>query len=79
MTQEYFNKISPGKTIIDAETDEGIKRMLVKFFMCNTENFDGYWMCCTEDLTNPYPTEVREDDWTIYANHAEVVDMRTIK
>ena len=77
MTQEEFNKLNPGKTIIDAETDEGVKRMLFKFFMCNTENFDGYWLCCTEDLTNPYPNEVKEDDWNIYADYAEIVDMRT--
>ena len=49
--------------------------MLVKFFMCNTENFDGYWMCCTEDLTNPYPDEVTDYDWSVYENHAEVVNI----
>ena len=43
--------------------------------MRNTENFDGYWMCCTEDLTNPYPDEVTDYDWSIYENHAEVVNI----
>lgn len=75
MTQEEFNNIMPGKTIIDAKTKEGTKRMIVKFLMCNPDKFDGYWMCCTEDLTNPYPHEVREDDWNIYANQSEVVNM----
>ena len=73
MTREDWNKISPGKTILDVETDNGYKKMLVKFFMCNTENFDGYWWCCTEDLTNPYPNEVTDDDWDVYKNNAEVI------
>jgi len=54
MTDEEFKYVTPGKTIIDATTKEGTKRMIVKFLMCNSEKFDGYWMCCTEDLTNPY-------------------------
>lgn len=73
MTREDWNKISPGKTILDVETDNGYKKMLVKFFMCNTENFDGYWLCYTEDLTNPYPNEVTDDDWDVYKNNAEVI------
>ena len=73
MTREDWNKISPGKTILDVETDNGYKKMLVKFFMCNTENFDGYWLCCTEDLTNPYPNEATDDDWDVYKNNAEVI------
>ena len=73
MTREDWNKISPGKTILDVETDNGYKKMLVKFFMCNTENFDGYWLCCTEDLTNPYPNEVTDDDWDVYKNNTEVI------
>lgn len=73
MTREDWNKISPGKTILDVETDNGYKKMLVKIFMCNTENFDGYWLCCTEDLTNPYPNEVTDDDWDVYKNNAEVI------
>lgn len=53
MTLEDFNKLSPGRTIIDVKTDEGVKRMIFKFFMYNTENFDGYWLCCTENIMNP--------------------------
>ena len=41
MTQAEFNKLSPGRTILDVETDEGIKRMIFKFFLCNPEIFDG--------------------------------------
>lgn len=74
MTQEEFEKLIPG-TILDVETSEGIKRMIFKFYLCNTENFDGYWLCCTEDLSNPYPEEFRDDDWEVTAEHAEVVDI----
>lgn len=73
MTRDDWNKISPGKTILSVETDEGEKKMLLKFFLCNSENFDGYWMCCTEDLSNPYPEEIKEDDWNVYMEHAEVI------
>lgn len=45
----------------------------VKFFLCNPENYDGYWLCCTEDLTNPYPNELKDDDWNIYADKSEIV------
>lgn len=71
MTQEEFDKIIPGKTII--RTTDYNKEMLVKFFLCNPENYDGYWLCCTEDLTNPYPSEIKEDDWNIYADKSEIV------
>jgi hypothetical protein len=47
--------------------------MLVKFFLCNRNNFDGYWMCCTEDLSNPYPDKQMEDDWDVYANNADII------
>ena len=73
MTQEEFNKIIPGKTIIKTIINEKPKEMLVKFFLCNPENYDGYWLCCTEDLTNPYPNELKEDDWNIYADKSEIV------
>ena len=37
MTDEEFDKIVPGKTIINVHTkDEGDKKMLVKFFKCYT-------------------------------------------
>lgn len=73
MTQEEFNKIIPGKTVIKTIINEEPKEMLVKFFLCNPENYDGYWLCCTEDLTNPYPNELKEDDWNIYADKSEIV------
>ena len=77
MTQAEFNKLSPGRTILDVETDEGIKRMIFKFFLCNPEIFDGYWLCCTEDLSNPYPNEEKEDDWEVSFEYADIVDMRS--
>ena len=77
MTQAEFNKLSPGRTILDVETDEGIKRMIFKFFLCNPEIFDGYWLCCTEDLSNPYPNEEKEDDLEVSFEYAEIVDMRS--
>ena len=73
MTDEEFGRLNPGKTILDVETDEGVKRMLFKFFLCNPEKFDGYWLCCTEDLSNPYPSERKEDDWEVTYEWAEVV------
>ena len=73
MTSEEFNKVCPTKTIISVKTKESDKKMLVKFLLCNSEEYDGYWMCCTEDLTNPYPTEIRKDDWDVYANNAEII------
>lgn len=73
MTEEEFIKVKPRKTIVKVKTDEGEKTMLVKFFLCNQNNFDGYWMCCTEDLSNPYPTEQKDDDWDVYANNCEIV------
>lgn len=73
MTNEEFNKIRPGKTIIKAKTKDGEKTMLVKFFLCNTENYDGYWLCCTEDLSNPYPYTQKDDDWNIYPNQSEII------
>ena len=73
MTDKEFENVVPRKTIVNVHTDKGDKKMLVKFFMCNTENFDGYWLCCTEDLTNPYPNEVTDNDWDVYKNNAEVI------
>ena len=77
MTQAEFNKLSPGRTILDVETDEGVKRMIFKFFLCNPEIFDGYWLCCTEDLSNPYPNEEKEDDWEVSFEYTEIVDMHS--
>jgi len=74
MTNNEFKKVVPRKTIVNAHTDEGNKKMLVKFFLCNQDNFDGYWMCCTEDLSNPYPNEVTDDDWDVYPNNADIIN-----
>lgn len=76
MTLFEFNELRPGRTILDVETSEGVKRMIFKFFLCNPENFDGYWLCCTEDLSNPYPDEKKAGDWEVTFECAEVVHMR---
>lgn len=73
MTDKEFEMVVPRKTIINVHTNEGDKKMLVKFFLCNRDNFDGYWMCCTEDLSNPYPVKRMEDDWNVYANNADII------
>ena len=73
MTLEEFKKVTPGKTIISVKTNEGEKTMLVKFFLCDRDKFDGYWMCCTEDLSNPYPREQRDDDWNVFTNNSEII------
>lgn len=73
MTKEEFSKVRPGKTIVKVKTNEGSKTMLVKYFLCNQYDFDGYWMRCTEDITNPYPYEYRDEDWDVYANNCEII------
>lgn len=73
MTEEEFKKVQPGKTILKVKTHEGDKTMLVKFFLCDIEGFNGYWMLCTEDLSNPYPREIKEEDWDVYTNDAEII------
>ena len=76
MTDKEFEKVRPRKTVVKIKTDDGEKILLVKFFLCYTgEDYDGYWMCCTEDMSNPYPDEIREDDWQVYANNAEIVEI----
>lgn len=77
MTFEEYNKLSPGRTILDVETDEGVKRMIFKFYLCKREEVDGYLLCCTEDLSNPYPDEGKVGDWEVGFECAEVVDMRS--
>ena len=74
MTDKEFEKVVPRKTIVNVHTDKGDKKMLVKFFLCNRDNFDGYWMCCTEDLSNPYPDKQMKDDWNVYANNADIIN-----
>jgi len=75
MTEKEFNKIRPGKTIVNVGTKEGYKKMLVKFFCCNRDNFDGYWLCCTEDFSNPYPIEFKDDDWNVYIDDTEIIQL----
>lgn len=73
MTQEDFNRLIPGKSILRTEINGVEKEVLFKFFLCNTDNFDGYWLCVTEDMTNPEPHKTLDSDWETYDNLCEVV------
>ena len=69
ITSEEFGKIIPRKTVIKADTeDKGIVDLLVKFFACNSENYDGYWVVCTDDFSNPNPSTINSTDYNIYIN-----------
>lgn len=73
MTKEQFDRLIPGKSILKTEIVGIKKEVLFKFFLCNTEKFDGYWLLITDDMTNPEPHEVLETDWQTYYNLCEVV------
>lgn len=73
MTDKEFERLVPGKSILRTEINGVIKEVLFKFFLCNPGNFDGYWMCVTEDMTNPEPQKVIDTDWETYSNLCEVV------
>ncbi len=74
MTDEEFDKLVPGKSIVKVLVEDEWKTMLFKCFLCYTgEDYDGYWMLCTEDLSNPYPHEIKEEDWDVYSNNAEII------
>ena len=66
MTKEEFNKLVPRKSILKTKINGIEKEVLLKFFLCNTNDYDGYWLCVTEDLTNPKPDEILETDWETY-------------
>lgn len=74
MTQEEFGKLIPGKSILRTKIHGEEKNVLLKFFLCDTSaDFDGYWLCVTEDLSNPNPKEFLNTDWETYDNLCEVV------
>lgn len=74
MTQEEFGKLIPGKSILKTEINGEEKNVLFKFFLCNTGvNFDGYWLCVTEDFSNPNPQEVMNTDSETHVNLCEVI------
>jgi hypothetical protein len=73
MTQEEFNKLIPGKSIVKTTIDGIEKTMLFKYFLCNIDNFDGYWMLCTENMETKSPLEREDSDLETYANLCEVV------
>ena len=73
MTLEDLNKINPGKTILNVKTDDGYKKVLIMFFIYNPENFNGYWLGCTDDLSNLCPNEVTDDVLDGDANNAAIM------
>ena len=73
MTEEQSSKLKPGKSILKTEINGVEKDVLFKFFLCNPDNFDGYWLCVTDDMKNPEPHKVLETDWETYYNLCEVV------
>lgn len=76
MTEQEFNKIRPRKTILKTIIDGVEKTVLFKFFLCDKgSDFDGYSLCVTEDLSNPYPSEIVEGDIETYSNLCEIVNL----
>lgn len=74
MTQEEFGKLIPGKSILKTKINGEERNVLFKFFLCNTGvNFDGYWLCATEDFSNPNSKEILATDWEIFYNLCEVI------
>lgn len=73
MTQEEFRKLVPRKSVLKTEINGVEKEVLFKFFLCNKRDFDGYWLCATEDMTNPEPTRFLDTDIGVYYNQCEVV------
>ena len=73
MTQEEFRKLVPGKSILRTKINGIEKEVLFKFFLCNKKGFDGYWLCVTEDMTNPEPTKVLDTDIEVCYDKCEIV------
>jgi hypothetical protein len=73
MTSEQFDRLIPGKSILKTEINGVEKEVLFKFFLCNTENFDGYWLCVTENMKNPESHKMLDTDWQVYYNLCKVV------
>lgn len=76
MTQEEFKKLIPGKSILRTTINNVEKEVLFKFFLCNPYNFNGYWLCVTEDMTNPEPAKILDTDWETYDNLCEIVKFK---
>lgn len=76
MTKEEFNKLRPRETILKTTINGVEKTVLLKFFLCNKgSDFDGYSLCVTEDLSNPYPSEIIKEDIETYSNLCEIVKL----
>lgn len=78
MTEQEFNKLNPGKTLLKTTIDGVEKIVLFKFFICNKDDFDGYSLCVTEDLSNPYPSQVVKEDIETYFNLCEIKQCKEV-
>jgi len=74
MTKEEFRNLRPGKSIVKTAIDGVEKILLFKYFLCYTEeDFDGYWMLCTENIETKLPLEREDSDLETYADLCDVV------
>ena len=74
MTSEEFAKLIPGKSVIKTVNENGeSKELLFKFFVCDQDDYQGYYMCCTEDMSNPEPHKITDTDIFTYANISELI------
>lgn len=74
LTDEQFDKLIPGKSVLRTEVNGVVKEVLFKFFMCyQGDAYDGYWLVCTEDFSNQNPHERLDTDWHTYANLCDLV------
>ena len=68
MTEEEFNSIIPGQTIVEANLESGAKELLVKFYIYIYNSRETV-LCCTEDITNPFPFIMEDEDYLIHINN----------
>lgn len=76
MTTDEFDKLRPGKSVLRIFIDGKEKEVLFKFFICNIgEHYDGYWLVVTEDMSNPEPQKVLENDIETFFNLCQVIEI----
>lgn len=76
MTQQEFDQLIPRKSVLRTEIDGKQTEVLLKFFLCSKEDYDGYWMLVTTDFSNPEPTKILPTDYEVCFNQAEVVKIK---
>lgn len=73
MTQQEFNRLIPGKSILKTEINGVEQNVLFKAFLCNPDDFSGYWILATNDTPSPEPFKILDTDFQKYAEECEVV------